>query len=233
MVSWLLTLAACGGSADGNTANTGGSGGSGASGGGSGCTVPDLQCPTERPFIGAACATTQVCQYPDGNQVDTWTYTCEAGRWLGEATCEPVAGGSCPVPPLVEKCSDPFDGSTSGAVVELGPANPTMPFTPFAEGQAAPITWGGQGSPMLSFRVRVSGADDVACARLDMTTTVDGQPGLSTALVKLHCGESLSVFTIVDLPCDPGVHTLDLTVEVQGVGTATAKLTVDTPGCLG
>ncbi len=247
----LLTLAlttACGSEADGGSGaggsagtgashSSGGSGGSGATGasGGAGgsaaCFVPDTTCPSERPFIGAACAMTDVCQYEDPNKVDTWTYQCESGRWNGEATCEPLFGGGCPVPPLVEKCTGPFDGNKSGATVEIGPVE-TGPFRPFKEGEETPLIVGGQGSPMIAFRIKATGADDVSCARVDTTTTIGGLPGGHASAIKLHCGESLTVFTIVDAPCDPGKHAVELKVEVRGVGTATANLKISDPPCV-
>ncbi len=246
----LLTLAlttACGSDADagsgtggtagagGGAAGSGGSGATGASGGAGGsaaCFVPDTTCPADRPLSGAACAMTDMCQYEDPNKVDTWTYQCESGRWNGEATCEPILGGGCPVPPLVEKCTGPFDGNKSGASVEIGPVEPG-PFRPFKDGEEAPLTWGGQGSPMISFRIKATGADDVSCARVDTTATIGGLPGSHASAIKLHCGESLTIFTIVDAPCDPGEHAVEFKVDVRGVGTATANLKITDPVCLG
>ncbi|HMR07332.1 MAG TPA: hypothetical protein PKA88_16235 [Polyangiaceae bacterium] len=242
LLSLTLTLA-CGSKVEGDPASggAGGNGGSGASGasaatGGSGgsasCFVPDVSCPAERPFVGGACDTADVCQFEDPNKVDTWTYQCQAGAWVGEATCAPLLGGGCPVAPLVEKCTDPFDGQKSGAGLKIGPATPGA-FREFQDGEEAPLTWGGQGSPMIGFRILATGADDVSCARVDTTASVNGLPGSHASAIKLHCGESLTVLTIVDAPCDPGVHSIELKVVVQGVGTATANLKLTDPACPG
>lgn len=232
-----MAATACGSTSNGDPASggaggQGGSGASGGSGGGGACFVPDTACPAERPFVGAACDLSESCTFQDQNLVDTWTYTCVNGRWDGQATCEPTFGGGCPVPPLVESCTDPFSGTTSGATVEVGPAT-LGTFRPFAENEEAALTWGGQGSPMISFRLRVKGANNVACTRVDTTTTMNGLPASHASAIKLHCGESLTVFTILDVPCDGGTHPFDLAVKLQGIGETTAKLKITDPACPG
>jgi hypothetical protein len=174
-----------------------------------------------------------VCHYTDVNTVDTWTYSCVDGRWDGESTCEPTLGGGCPVPPLVERCDEPFVGQRDGANVELGPAG-SGPFVPFAPGAPAPIVWGGQGSPMLQFRLNATGVDDLSCVRVHTTTTVNQSafPPKSTD-IELHCGESMDIFSILELPCDPGEHSINVMVEVEGVGTAEMSFTVVDPACVG
>lgn len=233
----VVTTGACAGkhldsSGSGGSA---GSAGSGGSGGGS-CGEPDVVCPNALPFPGAPCATTDTCTYPVGDGVNQWTYTCQSGHWDGNATCQGPLGGGCPIPPLAESCDEPFAG-TAGGAVELGAADPTQPFTPIAQGDELPLVWGGQGSPMVAFRLRATSVG-ASCIRADTTLSIGDKSGAPSArAVVLHCGETLRVFEIFPvelLTCaEPMQSLVDLTlrVDVKGVGSVTRTVKVQNPGC--
>ena len=103
LVALTLSAAACSGNVD--SAGTGGAAGSGGGGGaGGGCSLPAVECPAKAPFPGASCDLSESCQYPGGDGVNTWTYSCTACRVAAQSTCEGAIGGGCPVPPLVEAC---------------------------------------------------------------------------------------------------------------------------------
>ena len=123
----------------------------------------------------------------------------------------------------------------AGATVEIGPVDPSEPFRPFDDGAITPLVWGAQGSPMVSFRVRVTGVDAPAC--VGMTVEVDlGEGGLDPVSdrLALHCGASVAAYTIVERtdelcssngPLDTRLH-----VDLAGLGEASAHLLVP-PGC--
>lgn len=198
--------------------------------------MPDAACPTKPPFPGARCELADACQYPVGDGMNTWTYSCSQGRWTGEATCEGIVGG-CPVPPLVETCNDPFAGHANGATIEIGAADPSKPFEPLPEGSELALTWGGQGSPMVGYRLRVSGLD-ASCIRADTTLSAAGKPSASTpTAIALHCGgESLGVYGIFPLEsvCDLPENQLidfEIAIDVQGAGAVKQTFKVKNPGC--
>jgi len=235
------TLVACGGSSTDGQPASGGAGGVGGSGGSGGegaaaCGVPDLACPAAKPYPGATCQVSSSCEYPVGDQMNTWTYTCESGRWQAVASCNAPPGGGCPIPPLAEKCDTPFTGSASGAAIEIGIADPSQPFRSFQDGEEINMLWGGQGSPMVPYRVRVSGVD-ASCIRIDTTLTLAAKSAAPTPnAIVLRCGESLSIYDIVpvdllDCQVNEQLVDLDILVEVQGVGSATAHVTLQNPGC--
>lgn len=230
-----LPLAACSGSVQ-DAEGTGGAGGSG--GGGGGCALPDVACPAKAPFPGASCDLGDSCKYPVGDGVNTWTYSCQEGRWSGQSTCEGAIGGGCPVPPLVETCDQPFSGHASGAKIEIGAADPTQPFEALEEGAELGLTWGGQGSPMVGYRIRVTGVE-AGCVRADTTLSAAGKPGASTpGAIALHCGgESLSVLGIfpIESVCEVSPNEkvdLEIAIDVQGVGSVKRKFKVQNPGCM-
>ena len=229
---------ACSGSVQESSASGGSGGGAGVGGGGGACALPDVVCPAKVPFPGARCELADTCQYPVGDGMNTWTFTCGQGRWAGDATCEGAIGGGCPVPPLSETCNKPFAGQAAGAVVEIGAADPAKPFEPLPEGSELSLIWGGQGSPMVGYRVRVSGVD-ASCVRADTTLSAAGKPSASTpAAITLHCnGESLGVYGIFPLEsvCDlPENQLVDFEVEidVQGAGRVKRTFKVMNPGCM-
>ncbi|MCC6666546.1 MAG: hypothetical protein IT375_22535 [Polyangiaceae bacterium] len=237
LVALTLSAAACSGNVD--SAGTGGAAGSGGGGGaGGGCSLPAVECPAKAPFPGASCDLSESCQYPVGDGVNTWTYSCTAGRWAAQSTCEGAIGGGCPVPPLVEACDQPFDGSAAGATIEIGAADPTQPFQALKEGAELGLTWGGQGSPMVGYRIRVTGLD-AGCIRADTTLSAAGKPGAPTpSTIALHCGgESLSVLSIFPLEsvCEASPNAmvdLQIAIAVQGAGTVKKTFKVQNPGCM-
>ncbi|MBK7579532.1 MAG: hypothetical protein IPI67_04920 [Myxococcales bacterium] len=239
LIATLATLACSGKTDDAATGGAGGSGAAGGSGGAGGaCDQADVACPADKPFPGSSCAVTEACKYPVGDGMNTWTYSCPAGFWIADATCEGAIGGGCPVPPLVETCSDPFKGKASQTEVELGIADPTQPFEPLKDGAELAMIWGGQGSPMVSFRVRVAGLD-ASCVRLDTTLSIGGKPAASTpSAVTMHCGESLGVFSIFPMEqvsCEPPYTNsvvLDINVAVDGVGSVKKTVKVENPACM-
>jgi hypothetical protein len=178
------------------------------------------------PYEGAPCEGSLRCEYPDEFSEETWTFECRDGAWDGSVTCEHVAiGGTCPVPPFAEVCRDLFSGTVAGATIALGPPDEARSFS---VGEMVPIVWGGQGSPMITFRLNVTGGDELECVNVRTTVSLSGETGVMTTWpVKIRCGRSLSLFRI--LPLDLGeARDLDviLEAEVTGVGTTTARLKV-------
>lgn len=200
------------------------------------CTIPDTTCPADQPVAGAACDTAETCMYPDPNGMYTWTYHCQSLAWEGTSDCDPSMapiGGGCPVGPLAESCRPPFAGTLAGATVEIGDTG-SGPFRAFAPGEHVSLVTGGQGSPMLGFRVRVTGTGVPRCVTATTSLTVDtGTPLTVMRSLALHCGTTLPAFEIVADPCDSASHTLDVTVEVAGIGTGHVTLEYVGPPCVG
>lgn len=198
------------------------------------CTVPDMECPADQPFASAACDFDAMCTYPDPDGSTTWTYQCMDGHWMGTNDCMPPPGGVCPVGPLAEGCRTPFDGTTS-ATIEIGPTGAGA-FRPFEPSEHITPIVGGQGAPMVTFRVRVTGDDVPACVALETQLTLDGGTPQTPTMrpLVLHCGESLAMFEIMggDL-CHPGPFSLEIHVTMQGVGEGTATVTFDEVPCTG
>jgi len=135
------------------------------------------------------------------------------------------------VPPLFEECAPSFAGTLAGATVEIGPPSETDPFRPFAADELVDVVWGGQGSPMLAFRLRIAGAEAPGCV---LTATTLSEPSTmemgatDRGRVALHCGETLATFAIVPfagVDCDARIFDVHLEVVVDGVGTGTADVT--------
>jgi len=219
---------ACG---DANPASDAGSSDAGSSDAGAfdagplACGEPETSCPTDRPYEGGACNLTGSCAYVIESGIHEWTFECTGGTWSGSATvCAPGAG--C-VPPLAESCDAPVRDHGVGTV-QIGPVT-AGPFVPFADGDEASIVFGGQGSPMLQFRVRTS-TDAPSCVELISTlrTTV-AEDVIDRARLRLHCGASLGIFTILPIAVDcatPGPVDVELQVDITGIGSTTATLSV-------
>lgn len=190
------------------------------------CDTPATSCPAEQPHPGGPCVSGLECTYPVGDGVNDWTYTCPGDRWEAMATCEEVLGG-CPVPPLAESCRTPFEGTLAGASVALGPPGPEA-FRDFVDGERVALIYGNQGSPMLAFRVRLTGADAVTCGGLTATLSLGGpDTARSESAVVFRCGQTLDVFSIVTLDfCEERPYELTLDVEVAGVGSRQAHLEI-------
>lgn len=196
------------------------------------CTIPDTTCPVDLPLAGAACDTAEACTYPDPGGTWMWTYHCADLAWAGTSDCVPAPGGSCPVGPLAESCRAPFAGTLSGATIEIGGPG-TGPFHPLLPGELVTLITGGQGAPMLGFRVRVSGASVPICVSATISLTIDGRPpSTEERSLTLHCGTTLPAFQIVADPCDGAMHTLDVHVDVAGIGTTHVAVEYLGPPCV-
>ena len=214
-----------GGTAGSGGAAGAGAGGSGGSAGGGGqdggCGTPDTDCPKTMPFPGAPCALPagKMCNYPIS------MYQCGSGKW------QQLCAGGC-APPMSEACSDPFTGSLSGATLEVGHvAGATLKS--YVDGEPIDVVWGGQGTAMLAYRVRIGAAANApSCVLTETTLTVGAQATLPSKLpVKLRCEESLAVYAIAPIEffaCAPGKKVpITLKVVVPGVGEKSFALTVD------
>lgn len=182
------------------------------------CAV-DVVCPERTPDPGAFCEGALSCEYPGGGSCDGfWTALCESGRWtLIEPVCLPRA------PPLTgERCNAPFEGEVEGTVsIELPRDR---------------LVIGTQGSPMLALQVRLDGsAAALECIHIEPEAWVDGArlSVLSGLSRRLRCGSTsgflLEGFWAVDGICDGEPHEVEITIDVQGVGSASASTTIT--GC--
>lgn len=200
------------------------------------CTIPDTTCPADMPLAGAACDTAESCMYPDPNGTVMWTYRCAAHAWVGTNDCDPTMvppGGSCPVGPLAESCRPPFAGMLSGATIEIGDPG-TGTFRPFTTGERVSLVTGGQGSPMVGYRIRVTGAGVPRCVGMTTTVMIDSSaPTSEERNVALHCGTTLPVFQIVPDPCDMATHALDIEADIAGIGTTHVTVEYVGPPCVG
>lgn len=183
----------------------------------------DSTCPASMPHSGAPCRDGLTCEYPDPNGM--WMYGCPAGRWQATSTCTSLGGG-CPIPPFAETCDMPVTDTLMGAVVEIGPAG-SGPFRPFMDREMISIIFGGQGSPMIEYRIRITRVDAPDCVRA--ITTIDAtlvEPVSEPRTINLRCGESLGILTIVPtaVMCpDTPVETV-LTANVTGIGSASVTV---------
>jgi hypothetical protein len=233
MLAGLAGLAACDSETAAGEAGEGGEGGNGAgAGGGSGagepvdCDAPETSCPASMPFPGGPCEGSLSCDYTE----DTveWAWSCDAGRWDGAPNCDELLGG-CPISPAAEACADPFSGSMSGAVVEVGPVEAGTAFRAFTEGEEPNIQWGGQGSAMVFYRVAIDGDEVPSCVDVDASLTPVGlsAESISTA-VRLRCGESLRLYLVVPFGTCEETENIDtvLRVAVDGIGETEVTLSI-------
>lgn len=235
-----LGAAACGSTVEGASSDGEGGSGNGSNTGNSGnqttvietdCGEVDVACPAMRPFAGSPCEGDLQCTYVEDNGFTTWTSTCLSGAWTSSASCgeEPIGGTCGGTPPTAEACSNPF-GGTLEASVEIGPASEEI-FRPFFDGEEVSIEWGGQGSPMVFYRLKLGGPELPTCVGL--TVSVESplffEPFPYTDSVVLRCGQSLSMYTIVPYgECTTTEGTFDATVRVTvaGVGEVVRVLRV-------
>jgi hypothetical protein len=186
------------------------------------CDTIDRECPAVIPYGGNACEGALSCPYED-----LYLATCNEGVWSVEATCV-----GC-VPPLVEGCAEPFSGSLTGASVVLGPPGTTRAFE---NEETIEVIWGAQGSPMVAAELRVSGANAPPCVSYASSITVEGggDVDIPAAPVRLHCGTSRTVLTIVpDGLCDSRDYFIDITAQIAGVGETSARVRVRGGKCTG
>ena len=189
------------------------------------CATTDTACPEAPPHSGQLCEGALSCEYLDENQIDLWTYSCVGGHWHGEVECRALGG--CAAPPLSETCKPHFEGTVDGASVEVGPQEIGQPFRPFEAGEQVELIWGPQGSPMLEYRLRLNGANELECVALRSSLTLAGETvELANLRVRVRCGETLRVFAIVpfDVGCVEEMFDLDLNLSLDGVGTTSARL---------
>ncbi|MBI3203397.1 MAG: hypothetical protein HYZ29_17800 [Myxococcales bacterium] len=203
------------------TAGSSGTGGSAGTGGqDAGCGTPDTECPKAMPFPGAPCALPagKMCSYPIS------MYQCSSGKW------QQLCAGGC-APPMSESCSDPFAGTLAGGTLEVGHVDGSA-FKGYVDGEPIDVVWGGQGTAMLAYRIRIGATANVpGCVLTETTLTVGTQSTLPSKLpVKLRCAESLAVYAIAPVEffaCDPNKKVpITLKVVVPGVGEKSFALTV-------
>ena len=201
-------------------------GASSGSGAGESCDAPDVFCPADKPFAGAPCAGALVCDY-DENENVPWTYTCEAGAWVGDPDCSMIVGGACNVPEPAEICPDPV---AANGVVEVGPADDGSAFRPFEAGEEPEIVWGPQGGAMIFFRVRIDGEEVPSCVQTRTTFTAPNLYSNETVVrnVRLRCGESLAMYIVVPYgDCEAGgMIDSNFTLEIDGAGSFSVDLQV-------
>jgi len=189
------------------------------------CTTVDTTCPDEPPAQAAPCEDGLSCEYTVGGEGgDQWRYDCPDGLWIA-ANLFCSHDGIC-VPPLLQRCRDPFSGTIGGVTVTLAPW--TGPVRPFDAGEVVPLVWGPQGGAMIPFRIELAGDGAPACVSATVDVTVDGTPGPSATLpVALRCGLSQPVLLLLPVDCGGAPeHTLDLRAVIEGIGEATANVTL-------
>jgi hypothetical protein len=177
------------------------------------CGEPDRSCPTDSPYPGAPCEGDLMCEY------DSFLYECLGTSWsaIGCPGCSP---------PLVDGCRDPFAGSLSGATVEIGTGG-FEPFRPLRDGDRAGIVLGGQGLPMIEFRMRIDHAEPPDCVSMNAMLTYEGMTVPSMTPVRVRCGQTLGTFIILpECPFEPRLYDVTLSVDVPGVGSVTRNLQI-------
>lgn len=186
------------------------------------CARADTTCPAEPPFASAPCEGALSCDYETA--LGSGTFECVAGRWAGE-----VGGCDGCAPPLAESCDAPSAGAPGA--VEIGPSGGA--FRSLEGGERVPVEWGAQGFAMIAYRVRAGGSAPPECARVTSRIRLDdGSWVQTTRPLPLRCSESLRVLEILpDLPCTFRDYTVDLEVDVEGVGTGAAHLVIEGGGC--
>ena len=196
------------------------------------CSEVADSCPVDGvPYPGGACVEGLQCDYGKDGDWGIDHFTCVDGYWDYELEC--LVDGCVVMPPFGEVCSEPVTEEIPGVVLELGPGTPGKPFTPFAAGELVPVLWGPQGLPMISVRVRATGAESVPCATVTLSTEVAGGEALFTQNLALHCGASLATLLVLPgggLDCPGETIEFDLRLEIAGLGEVTAPLTVESGG---
>lgn len=175
--------------------------------------MPDEACPADAPADGNACLGALECFYvhpdfpsdPMGSR-----FTCVEGAWREQILCEGCAQRRS------EECRAP-DTSPAAGEVRLTLGDP-------------PIVFGSQGLAMVSYTVAIDAPRE--CVELRETTSIDGMPAPGLHTAALHCGVSRAVYAILyDLPCTAPSHAIGLTVEVVGIGSASASFDWHGEGC--
>jgi len=189
------------------------------------CVVTDTACLDELPHPGSPCEGNLDCVFTEASG-DAWQYACRGGIWqITDRICD---DDMCPrTPPLVQYCRDEFTGTIENGSIAIGPLTGEGGFERFEDQDFIDITYGSQGSPMLGFRVQLTGAENVECARISINATIPGDsPADAIQRVQMHCGLSLGVYLVLpwSIECEERVFPLQLHVDVAGVGVTTLNL---------
>lgn len=182
------------------------------------CGEPDRACPADLPFTSGACEGALHCDAYGSHVAD-----CRDGRWVIEALCDGPIGGSC-LPPLVESCDAPFEG-TAIAALAVGPLDEDRAFT---DGELVPLIFGSQGGAMIRWALHADGAELPECVLARVRISVDGgEPYEVSQTMKLHCGHSLATLAILtDSPCEMREYAITMRVAVDGLGETTSNVRV-------
>lgn len=182
------------------------------------CGTPDTVCPPEVPFTSAPCEGTLDCDY-----MGTYQASCVDGGWSVVPLCDGPPGTSC-VAPLVEDCDVPFAGALTGATVTIGPPGEQRAF---ADDELVMVEHGAQGLSMIEWALHVEGVEvPPDCVRARVSFVYEGAPSPVVAQpTTLHCGDAYPTFNVLpDRPCEARIYALEMTVDVDGVGSAHARL---------
>jgi hypothetical protein len=179
------------------------------------CAV-DLVCPERTPNPGAFCEGELECEYPAVRCTAPWIARCQEGRWgLTEPPLE-----SCEIraiPLMGERCRVPFAGTAEGTVSVVIPRDR--------------LVIGTQGSPMIAVEIALEGdAAALDCVHIVPELRVDGVriSVPSELYLRLRCGSTTGylVQVFADDVCDGAPHEADVTIDVEGVGSASATTTI-------
>ena len=171
----------------------------------------DVICPLDLPYRNASCHTGLSCPYPSPGCTDPQVAHCIEDRWTIEPadfmTCS-LGGAPLPEP---ERCRTPFDGTTSGTIaVTIDEA----------------FAWGAQGGAMVPLGLTIEDtAMPLTCVEARFSLRVDGraEPEARYGL-RLRCGASSGMVVILsEQPCEMRPHLVEVTVEITGVGSASAS----------
>lgn len=169
--------------------------------------APDMECPEEVPFPGAACAGDLSCtEFPTLRGFHgRWSVRCIDGLWdIRDRPRNHHTDAEHPLP-ASEYCRSPFQGERSDAVLRVAPAGGES-FTPFAPDDEVRLVQGGQGSYMLEFQLDVEGARDLSCLLMEAEVQIDGgEPSQLSIPSEFLCGATRKVYIVVNPPdhdCD-------------------------------
>ena len=104
--------------------------------------------------------------------------------------------------------------------------------------QEVNLSWGGQGSPMLEFRLKIDDLEAPECLTYTLSATLSvGTEAEASGTVKTRCGESLlmyMIFPLETIDCDPSTFGVQLEVNIIGFGKKSYDLTFQGGGgCFG
>ena len=204
------------------------------------CGTPMTSCPPNQPglFVGAPCEGEDLlCSYEIMAGGEYWHFSCVEGRWHLDVECLAI-GGACGVLPPSEACLGPHENAPLGMDFDIGPATSEAAFTPFTPGQEVSLSWGGQGAPMLEFRLKVDDDEAPQCLSYHMSAELSaGTNAEASGTVRTRCGESLAMYIILPLEvidCDTSMFDVQLTLTIEGLGERVYTLSFQGGGgCFG